>query len=141
MNGHLGVVQYLIGKGLVDINAQDDDGRTALHCACADGYLDVVKYMVEGDAKMSITDNDGYKPLHHAALFEHDEIVKFLLVQTAMQLLDDEAKQGPQTRRELREYHASQAKENIGSFDIPPPNAGLGLGAEIGLGLMPSMDL
>lgn len=124
MNGHTDVVAYLVNSGVVDINAQDSDGRTALHCACADGAEDVVKLMVQEGARMDIQDNDGYKPLHHAALNEHDNIVKFLLVQTAMQKLNEEAKQGPQMRRQLREYRATQAKEDLDSFDIPPPSYG-----------------
>jgi len=124
MNGHLDVVQYLINSGVVDINAQDKDGRTALHCACADGAEDVVKLMVQEGARMDMTDNDGYKPLHHGALNEHDAIVKFLLVQTAMQRLNEEAAQGPQMRRQLREYRATQAKEDLDSFDIPAPSYG-----------------
>lgn len=124
MNGHIDVVAYLISSGVVDINAQDFDGRTALSCACADGAEDVVKLMVTEGARMDVADNDGYKPLHHAALNEHDSIVKYLLVQTAMQRLNDEAAQGPQMRRQLREYRASQAKEDLDSFDIPAPSYG-----------------
>ena len=92
----------------MDINQKDQDGRTALHCACADGADEVVKLMVAEGARMDITDNgddvfvatiaklmfcstDGYKALHHAALNEHDSIVKYLLVQTAMQKLNEEA--------------------------------------------------
>jgi serine/threonine-protein phosphatase 6 regulatory ankyrin repeat subunit B len=124
MNGHIDVVQYLINSGVVDINAQDDDGRTALHCACADGAEEVVKLMVAEGARMDISDNDGYKPLHHAALNENDTIVKYLLVQTAMHRLNDEAAKGPQLRRDLREYRAKQAKDDLDSFDIPPPSYG-----------------
>jgi len=124
MNGHGDVVQYLINSGVVDINAQDNDGRTALHCACADGASDVVTMMVQEGARMDLSDNDGYKPLHHAALNNEDDIVKFLLVQTAMQRLNDEAAQAPQMRRQLREYRATQAKEDLDSFDIPAPAYG-----------------
>jgi len=73
---------------------------------------------------MDLSDNDGYKPLHHAALNNEDDIVKFLLVQTAMQRLNDEAAQAPQMRRQLREYRATQAKEDLDSFDIPAPAYG-----------------
>jgi len=124
MNGHIDAVTYLINSGVADINAQDNDGRTALHCACADGAEEVVKVMVTEGAQMNIPDNDGYKPLHHAALNEHDNIVKFLLVQTAMQKLNEEAAAGPQMRLQLREYRALQAKEDLDSFDIPAPSYG-----------------
>lgn len=124
MNGHIDVVQYLINSGVVDINQKDQDGRTALHCACADGAEEVVKLMVVEGARMDITDNDGYKALHHAALNEHDSIVKYLLVQTAMQRLNEEAATGPQMRRQLREYRAQQTKVDLDSFDIDPPTYG-----------------
>merc|ERR1711924_164133 len=77
------------------MGAVDNDGRTALHCACADGALEVVQVMVQEGARMDIQDDDGYKPIHHAVLNNHDEIVKFLLVQTAMQRLNEEAAQAP----------------------------------------------
>merc|ERR1712070_917897 len=125
MNAHTDVVAYLINSGVVDINAQDADGRTALACACADGAEDVVKLMVAEGAKMDIIDCDNYKPLHHAALNDHDQIVKFLLVQTAIQKLNKEAEQGPQMRRQLREYRATQSKEDLGDFDIGPNNYGI----------------
>lgn len=124
MNGHIDVVQYLINSGVLNINAVDNDGRTALHCACADGALEVVQVMVQEGARMDIQDDDGYKPIHHAVLNNHDEIVKFLLVQTAMQRLNEEAAQAPKMRRQLREYRATQAKEDLGMFDIPAPAYG-----------------
>jgi len=124
MNGHIDVVQYLINSGVVDINQQDNDGRTALHCSCADGATAVVQLMCQEGARMDLIDNDGYKPLHHAALNEHHDIVKFLLVQTAMQRLNDEAAQAPQMRLHLRQYRANQAKEDLDLFDIPAPKYG-----------------
>lgn len=135
MNGHYEVVQYLINSGVVDINAQDMDGRTALHCACADGAEEVVKLLVAEGARMDIPDNDGYKPLHHAALSEHNKIVKYLLVQTAMHKLNDEAARGPQTRRELRSYRAEQAKTDLDEFDIPAPMYGASFTGEPDYGL------
>jgi len=124
MNGHTDVVAYLINSGVADINAQDADGRTALACACADGAQDVVQLMVSEGAEMDIEDMDHYTPLHHAALNGHDEIVKFLLVKTAMIRLQPESYEAVKGKRQLREYRATQSKEDLDSFDIAAPMYG-----------------
>ena len=32
-------------------------GRTALHCACMEGYLEVVKHLINNNADISATDD------------------------------------------------------------------------------------
>ncbi len=51
----------------------DEYGRTALHYACWNGHLEIVKYLVE-DKKMdvNVTDISGFTPLHFV-LFEHKD--------------------------------------------------------------------
>ncbi|KAH8554260.1 ankyrin repeat-containing domain protein [Umbelopsis sp. PMI_123] len=66
--------------------AADESGNTALHMACANGHLDIVKYVVE---KLASLDNvtqyinsqneQGNAPLHWAALNGHLEIVQLLI--------------------------------------------------------------
>lgn len=121
MNGHGAVVAYLLTNGTCPINMQDDDGRTALACACADGRNDVVELMIAEGCRMDIADNESYKPIHHAALNGHDDIVKYVMVQTAMLRLNEEAAQGPKQKANLREYRAKQRKEDVKDFDIPKP--------------------
>lgn len=49
LNGHIGVVRFLLTVGVekADVHAQDADGWTALHNACSKGYLDIVRYLCE----------------------------------------------------------------------------------------------
>jgi ankyrin repeat protein len=49
-----------------DANARDDNGRTALHAAAAQGYSDVVKLLVERGADVAAKDADGATPLDAA---------------------------------------------------------------------------
>ncbi|KAG2180715.1 hypothetical protein INT44_003722 [Umbelopsis vinacea] len=66
--------------------AADETGNTGLHMACANGHLDIVKYVVE---KLASLDNvtqyinsqneQGNTPLHWAALNGHLEIVQLLV--------------------------------------------------------------
>ncbi|GAB5588098.1 ankyrin repeat-containing protein [Umbelopsis nana] len=66
--------------------ASDESGNTALHMACANGHLNIVKYVVE---KLAGLDNvtqhinsqneQGNTPLHWAALNGHLEIVQLLV--------------------------------------------------------------
>jgi hypothetical protein len=44
-------------------NMQDSDGLTAMHYACADGHLDVVKVLLSVFADTGITDDDGVTPV------------------------------------------------------------------------------
>ncbi|ORY51480.1 ankyrin [Rhizoclosmatium globosum] len=41
--GHLDIVQELLQRVEVQVNARDREGWTPLHCACAEGHLDVIK--------------------------------------------------------------------------------------------------
>ena len=62
------------------INSKDQNGFTALHKACGQGDLDMVKYLLENDAEMNTTDeNFGQTPLHMAAVQKHSEVVSYLM--------------------------------------------------------------
>lgn len=73
----------------VDINAQDNDGKTALHCAILGDHAEVVKLLLN-EAKLDVMtqDDDGRSPLHLASLKGNEAILKMLLGTEAGQHLD-----------------------------------------------------
>ena len=62
------------------INSKDQNGFSALHKACGQGDLEVVKYLLENDAELNTTDeNFGQTPLHMAAVQKHSDVVSYLM--------------------------------------------------------------
>ena len=56
-HGRTDMVRLLLEEG-ADVNLQDDDGSTALMCACEHGHTDIVKIMLaNSECDPSITDN------------------------------------------------------------------------------------
>jgi hypothetical protein len=58
-------IDILLAQGL-DINAADNNARTALHGAALQGYDDVVLALVERGGDLTATDDDGFSPLDTA---------------------------------------------------------------------------
>ena len=46
-----------------DVNAQDEEGQTALHYACSIGYESVIQILLKSSADKAISDNEGLKPI------------------------------------------------------------------------------
>ncbi|XP_067142958.1 ankyrin repeat domain-containing protein 6-like [Centruroides vittatus] len=57
----------------------DEEGRTALHLAAANGHVDIVKILLHYGAKVNTADVAGYTPLHQASTEGHVEVVRLLL--------------------------------------------------------------
>ncbi|PPQ81894.1 hypothetical protein CVT26_014323 [Gymnopilus dilepis] len=77
---YMGIIRGLLSKGL-DVNAQDNDGQTALHYACALGLQDIVELFLSdlsGRIAVNVRDHKGKTALHLAQKNGHREIV-FLL--------------------------------------------------------------
>jgi len=55
------------------------DGWTALICAAAKGYIDIVKMLLSSGADVNLSNNDGWTALTCAAAKGYIEIVKTLL--------------------------------------------------------------
>jgi ankyrin repeat protein len=72
-NGDLESLKRMLSAG-TDINAQDDEGRTALHYAVMSTNNYLVRYLVERGAEINLWDNQIYTPLDIAEIqlgFEH----------------------------------------------------------------------
>ena len=54
-----------------DVNAQDEEGQTALHYACSVGYESVIQILLKSSADKAISDNEGLKPID---VLENDDI-------------------------------------------------------------------
>ncbi|KAE9377688.1 ankyrin, partial [Stipitochalara longipes BDJ] len=78
--GQIRVVRELLNKPEVDIDFRVPalKGQTALHCACRNGHLEVVKLLVEHGALMEIKDDEGMTPLLEAAVAGDLLVFKFL---------------------------------------------------------------
>ncbi|XP_038608266.1 protein phosphatase 1 regulatory subunit 12C [Tachyglossus aculeatus] len=55
------------------------DGISALHQACIDENLEVVRFLVEQGATVNQADNEGWTPLHVAASCGYTDIAQYLL--------------------------------------------------------------
>ena len=71
-------LQDLISNG-VNLDAQDEDGLTAMHWASREGHLFIVKFLCERGADMNLKSNEGQSALHEAIIKGHTSVVKYLL--------------------------------------------------------------
>jgi ankyrin repeat protein len=78
MEGHVGVVQWLLDKGAA-INERAELRQTAVWLACYYGRLDVTRLLVERGADPTGAGYTGSTPLMMASARGHLEVVRFLL--------------------------------------------------------------
>ncbi|GIQ82926.1 hypothetical protein KIPB_004155 [Kipferlia bialata] len=79
--GNVECVRLLMrqGRDLVNPDAEFSGGYTAMHFAAQNGFLNVVKVLIqEGNADPNKRAVDGWQPIHAAARFQHRGIVSFL---------------------------------------------------------------
>jgi hypothetical protein len=76
--GHQEVVELLVEVGNAQLNKQDDEGWTALHCAVEVDELETVKYLVARGCSLTIQHNAGQTALDLATLHKHPQVVQFL---------------------------------------------------------------
>ncbi|CAF3279715.1 unnamed protein product [Rotaria sp. Silwood2] len=70
--GNLKKVQRLARPG--QINVKDQQARTPLHLAVVKGHIDIVRYLVDEDAKLDVADNEQRTPLIKAVLSGNQNI-------------------------------------------------------------------
>lgn len=95
--GDFSAAELLVNRG-VDINAQDDIGRTAVMMATEEDWAGTawIEYLIENGADVYILDNDGDSALDIAKYRRRNDIVELLLANGA------KGKDGP-SAKELRD--------------------------------------
>lgn len=78
IDGDLEILRVLSWEGAT-VDAQDEEGLTALHHATWRGRADIVRDLMWNGAAVDDVDRDGWTALAFAARFGHADIVQFLL--------------------------------------------------------------
>lgn len=77
-NGHLDTISNI--SSLVDINAKDEKGNTALHLACWKGHHAIVSFLIHTETcNINMKDGIGRTGLYLAAEWDHDDIFSLIL--------------------------------------------------------------
>ena len=77
-SGDLETTKYLIEESNLDINSADEKGTTILMKACCNTNLDLVKYLIENKADITIIDKNNYNALMYAIEKSSLDIVRYL---------------------------------------------------------------
>lgn len=62
-----------------NVNAKDQSGLTALHCAAANSRREIAELLISKGANVNAKATDGLTPLHYAASGGHSAMVEFLI--------------------------------------------------------------
>lgn len=96
-DGDLEMCKLRMKSSLTKINAQDAQGKSALHEAARWGHRHVAEYLLEQGAQIDIATVEGSTPLHLAARFGQDDVVQFLVSKGADVNAQDKDKDTPLT--------------------------------------------
>ena len=75
---HPGAVNKLLEHKNVNVNAQDDNGATALHHVASKGFVEIAKTLIEHGADKQSKDQQGHTPLMVASAHHHKQLVALL---------------------------------------------------------------
>jgi hypothetical protein len=68
LHNHIGIVKFLVGKCNCHLDAQDKEGKTALHIAATHADDDVVKLLIRCNADLMLVDHDHHTASQYARL-------------------------------------------------------------------------
>lgn len=90
--GHVRVVEALLAHGCGDVNHRTfAGGMSALHVACWEGNVNVVRLLLEAGGDLTSVDEDGRTPLDLAVLQESARVVQLLDVRLFVKWFRDDA--------------------------------------------------
>ena len=70
----------LLSGGYVNVNERDEiSGLTALHYAAINGFVPVLKILLQNDAVVDVRNSENSTPLHLASSLGHLDVIKLLL--------------------------------------------------------------
>jgi len=104
--GDLDEVKRLVQQQCVDVNARDEYDQTALYCACEKGHTDMVQYLLDSGASVSL----GATPLVAAVINKHMTVVRLLLEHGAHPDALEESNE--YSNRRSSPLHAAAADDN-----------------------------
>ena len=78
-NGDIEQLRILLTSNDVDVNTQDLDDWTPLHCAATEGHLNCAQELLKHGANVNAQDDGGQTPLHQAAINGNLTIVQEFL--------------------------------------------------------------
>lgn len=78
-DSHKNILKFMVENLQTDLNAQDRQGRTALHYAVISADLGMIKMLLQYGALLDTQDHEGKTPLYYAVEKNHVRIVDFLV--------------------------------------------------------------
>ena len=76
-------VKFFARSGHPYVNVKNIGGATALHLAARVGNLEIIKILIQNEARIDVRDNEDWTPIMRAASEGNDQVIKYLISQGA----------------------------------------------------------